>query len=236
MADDVLINYEARKMYFVRFFVLFNLWFVTLVAGVLAQSVESDLKSDSRLLFSDDFLTSKQWFISTSSQRSFNYSTDGYQISTSQPHTWWWANCPFTDANIFDSPFIVDVSAIVAVADTHKDGGFGIAFDQTNDSNFGWISFNRHGYYKMNRWVNGSALSPPIIDWTPCRAYVNGVPNSIRIIHDEDSVELVVNGVSIVKSNEFAIPKSRMKISILVDNFDDTGAIAHFYKFRLFQQ
>jgi hypothetical protein len=187
-------------------------------------------------MFSDNFVSSQQWFVSNSTARTFAYVSDGYDISTGQSSSWWWANCPYTNQNSFSSPFIVELTAKATLVDQTSNGGFGVAFDQTDNNNFSWVSFDKSGNFKMNKWIAGSAVSPPVIDWTSAPSFVSGSSNTIKIKHDQNSVELFVNNVSVAKSSSFSIPTSAMKISILVDNFGTTTTTAHFTDFKLYKQ
>jgi len=200
------------------------------------QSPSSNQSSAPVLLFSDNFTSSQQWYVSTTTARTFSYVSDGYDISTGQSSSWWWSNCPYTNQNSFSSPFIVELTAKATLADQTNNGGFGIAFDQTDNNNFSWVSFDKSGNFKINKWIAGSAANPPIIDWTPASSFVSGSSNTIKIKHDQNGIELFVNGTSVAKSSSFSIPSSAMKISIIDDNFGTTSTTAHFTDFKLYRE
>lgn len=185
------------------------------------------------VLFSDRFDTSTGWRQSVSARRSYISESSGYEISTNDPATWWFAACPYTAHHSFDVPYAVELRGKVLAADGTKNAAFGIVFNYLDSRSFDWLALNATGQFQMG---SVSEKGASIVEgWTANGAIKTGKAlNDIKLYQYPDRLVVEVNGVKIAETSRITLPDRPLEVMVMADNYDSMNSNGMTALFRSF--
>jgi hypothetical protein len=156
-------------------------------------------------VFKDSLVTNNQtWLIDSGSISIRKFTQGHYSIRVDSPATLSWSLAPYSNINF---PYTVQVDGTPLLDNTNQTGGFAIVFNYTDDNDFDVAEVLTNGTYRIWQKTNGS--NSTLVNYTVSAAITpgSGSINTIKVIQNQSSMQLLVNGISLCTFN-ITLPSS----------------------------
>ena len=180
------------------------------------------------ILFEDDFSdTSSGWDQYADEETVTDYAPGGYRIFVNTPESYSWAN-----------PYLQLTDVLIEV-ETRKLGGpddndFGVICRYQDVDNFYFFVISSDGFFSINKYVDGNLEIVGRDQYGESAAIRPGTgSNQIRASCKGDTLELVVNGSSLMSVQDADFPSG--DVGLIAGTFSEPGADILFQNFKVFR-